>query len=489
MDEKILLDTYNIKTYPELIINYLRSNNIKSNISNLRGFYSELLEYISLDVKNSYLNRILKYLSSKEENTILILDDIGDGIYKDELLKYFEKLNNLIKQDSNYSLFYKSLLDQSNFIFFEEEEFTNINNLHAEEKNVLFLYELFVHACKNYKNNTPKIVSERLLMDSFCLYNTTKQKPYIVKAAADLGNELACLIYSIYVYPDYKKQLTYLLKGKSLNQCLWEIGFIIENFIDEKLLSTIRKELKPVLIEGNKYMQNIIVVNEENEFYKQRTLDALKIYLYLANEKNYSKALCSVGKFFLAEKVAILNNDHIDKEASIKLGLHYSYRAAKLGNIHSMQNIGSYYYNNQSTDSKYKELLKTGAHYNDLLSSIYYSQILIDENKLDEAENYLKVIAEENDSKSLYRLGKIYEAKMQLDDAIEYYKKAINNDYYSASIDLAKIYFTKYMNENSEKKNGYLLLAINLLEKNYIRYNDKEKKEADLLLKNYKKMI
>ena len=65
MNEMVFLDIYNIKSYPELIINYLKSNNIDSNISNLRSFYSSLLNCISTSIKDSYLNRILKNLSSK----------------------------------------------------------------------------------------------------------------------------------------------------------------------------------------------------------------------------------------------------------------------------------------------------------------------------------------------------------------------------------------------------------------------------------------
>lgn len=492
MDEKIFLDTFNIKTYPELIINYLKLIDNKTKINNLRSFYFSLLESISTDVRESYLNRILKYLSSKEESTILILDDIKDKIYEKNIILFFKKLHNLISADTSHKIFYANLIEQCNFIFFEEDELNNIKQLYNEEKYDLVLYELFIHACDNYRINTPKIVSERLLNDSYCLYNTTKLKPVLIKAAADLGNELACLQYSIYAYPDYKKQLTYLLKGKSLNQCLWEIGFIIENFIDKETLDIVKKELKPIFVEGNKYMQNIIVINEDNIFYKQRTLDALKIYFYLANEKKFSKALCSVGKFFLEKKVAIINNNKINEKESLQIGFDYSYKAIKLGNIHAMQNIGTFYYNNnKSIDTKYKDLLKIGANFKDLLSSIYYSKILIDENKIDEAETYLKFIAEENDGEALFRLGKIYEMRMQNDDAIKYYEKAINNNYYSASIELSKLYFTKYMNNelSGNIKNSYLLLSINILKKNYEKYSESEKKEADLLIKNFESLL
>ena len=79
----------------------------------------------------------------------------------------------------------------------------------------------------------------------------------------------------------------------------------------------------------------------------------------------------------------------------------------------------------------------------------------------------------------------------RFDDAIEYYEKAINNNLYSASIDLAKLYFKKYMMQVSKdnSKNGYLLLAVNLINSYYDKYNDEEKKEADYLLKTFKDLL
>ena len=79
---------------------------------------------------------------------------------------------------------------------------------------------------------------------------------------------------------------------------------------------------------------------------------------------------------------------------------------------------------------------------------------------------------------------------MEIDDAIKYYEDAIKNNYYAASIELAKIYFEKYMKEDANlNTTGYILLAINILEKNYNEYSAVEKKEADFLLKNYKSIL
>ena len=80
---------------------------------------------------------------------------------------------------------------------------------------------------------------------------------------------------------------------------------------------------------------------------------------------------------------------------------------------------------------------------------------------------------------------------MEIEDAIKYYEDAIKNNYYAASIELAKIYFSKYMKEdiNSNTRTGYILLAINILEKNYNEYSSVEKQEVDFLLKNYKALL
>ena len=62
MKDNILIDYINIKNLPELIISFLKDNNINSNLNNIRGIYSIILGNISEDVKESYLNKIQKYL-------------------------------------------------------------------------------------------------------------------------------------------------------------------------------------------------------------------------------------------------------------------------------------------------------------------------------------------------------------------------------------------------------------------------------------------
>lgn len=211
-----LLDSINIKTYPELIVNFLKDNNINSNFNNLRGFYNELLTSLSEDIRDSYLNRILKYLSAKEESNIYILDDIGNGIYEKELMDFFNKVHGEINKSKNSLLFYKKLCGLCSFVYFNNNESTIIKNEFDKSNYSAMLYKLFVHAAINYKTNTPKILADRLLQEALCLAKTNVTRGIILKTAADLGNDLACHLYASVVYDDYIERCVYYLKGKNM---------------------------------------------------------------------------------------------------------------------------------------------------------------------------------------------------------------------------------------------------------------------------------
>lgn len=494
MTEKDLLDEINIKTFPEIIINYLKTQNVKTNINNLRSFYSVILSSINENIKDSYLNRILKYLSSKEESTILIFDDIASGIYKNEILNAFKIICLEINKASKHTLFYKKFIDACKFIYFDSDELEDIKDNFINNNYEMELYLLFLHTCKYYKTNTPNILAERLLYESYPLYASNKMKYILLKASADLGNDLACLFYANSI-TNINEQVNYFIKGKNLPQNLWELAFLIEHYsINNILYNNITKELKDIINEGSKFIEdNIIVTDTENDFEIDCTILALNIYLYIANVKKLSKAYNSIGKFFLFGKTSIMDEKkNIDKEKTEKIAMEYSIKAMRLSNIHAMQNIATYFYENKrNTDFDIKKLLKIGADAKDVLSSIYFTKILLDENRTDDAEEYLKYIANNNKPEAQYQLAKIYENKLQIDDAINYYEKAINNKYYIASLNLAKIYFNKYMSEitSTNKKKSYLILAINLIESYYDKYDLETKKEAKFLLANMKNLI
>ncbi|MBR5227940.1 MAG: sel1 repeat family protein [Clostridia bacterium] len=485
-----LLDTINIKTFPELIIKQLRKNNVNTKIKNLRAFYTFLLSKINEDVKNSYLNRILKYLSFSESSEILILEDIKNGIYEETVTKAFKEISDEIDKYDDNLLFYNRLRDSCKFIYFNNNEIYELTK--EFDYHHKFLYLLFVHACDNYKINTPNILAERILRESYCLNIGNESKRVLLKASADLGNNLACLLYGIVIYDDFNERFKYYLKGKGMTECIWEMAFIIEHYeINEEQFKIILKEYKEIIYEGEQFLKkDITILEETTDFEKKCLITALKMYLYLANIRNYSKAYCSVGKFFLADKVAIVDDKNkINKLVSEEIALEYTKKAIKLSNIPAMQNLASYYYNNKEpNDINIKQLLQIGANAKDMLSNVYLSKVLLEENKTNEAEKYLKYISKGDNGEAQYELAKIYENKSKINEAIMYYEKAIQNQYYKAAINLGKIYFNKYMDEIAtvNNKNGYLLLAINLIEKYIMEYDDETRKEAEFLLNNMK---
>ena len=62
------------------------------------------------------------------------------------------------------------------------------------------------------------------------------------------------------------------------------------------------------------------------------------------------------------------------------------------------------------------------------------------EKDYDEAKKYYKKGADKDDTKSQYRLAKIYDKENKRDDAIEYYEKAIEGNFTLAKFSLANLY-------------------------------------------------
>ena len=497
MNDRMLLDEVNIKTFPETLIDYLKTKDIDTKINKLRSFYSLVLGSINESVKESYLNRVLKYLSANEASEILILDDISNGIYKKEIKKAFKQLHDDISKVQHYNLFYKKLIELCKFIYFETEETEEIKKAFKEEDYIEELYLLFVHACKYYRTNTPNILAERMLEESFSILEGKDVKYAMLKCSADLGNEYACQLYANSITDRYI-QAQYYIKGKALPQNIWELAFVIEHFnISQSMYDQIKKEFKDIINIGESFLENPVeVIITNNTFEVDCTLLSLNIYLYLANVKKLSKAYNSVGKFFLLGIVSFIDSKgKRDKKKTDEFGLKYLKESIKLCNINAIQNYATYYYENKTKcNFDLKEILKVGAALKDPSSCVYLSKILLSENKPDEAEQYVKFIADgPNKCKGefQYKLAKIYENKLQTDDAIRYYEKAINNNEVEASFDLAKLYFNKAMTEmtSNNNRNGYLLMSINLINSYHDQYKKKVKEEADILLKNMKNIL
>ena len=82
-----IVDEINLKNMPEIIIEFFRNNGEKK-FNNLRNFYDNLLKFVSEDIRDSYLNRILKYLSSSSPILINIIEDFKLDVYDKELQNF-----------------------------------------------------------------------------------------------------------------------------------------------------------------------------------------------------------------------------------------------------------------------------------------------------------------------------------------------------------------------------------------------------------------
>lgn len=494
MTDNILIDNINIKTLPELIINFLKEKNINSKLNSIRNIYSLLLNEISVDIKDSYLNKIQKYLSSNEASQILIFDDINNNIYDKELMIVCNKVVTDINKSSDNIELYQQLMNYCYFIHFKEDELDNINNLFQKNDYNNFIFYLFKHAIRNYKISTPKILAQRIYDDAMTLAIRYPIRRNLFKISADLGNSYAALQYGLSLdKEDFTGMLTYFLKGKDLDICIWKISYIVEHYnLSGQQLEMVKKELKDIINYSKDFddCKNIYPARAKNNFEKECITTSFKIYFYLAKKKKFSKGYNSIGKFLINNKIAYIDkNNKIDEEKTKNKGIEYLKKSVSLSNIHAMENLAIYYRKNNINNDLIKPLLLIGAENEDLISCVELSKVLMSEDKLDEAINYLKYASSLNSAYAQHNLAKVYENKFDYDNAKHWYKEAIKNGSKASAVNLAKIYFREYVDDNTSMKKSYLLYAINILENNMNNLDDEHKEIANKLLKEWKKII
>ena len=494
MKDNILIDYINIKNLPELIISFLKDNDINSNLNNIRGIYSIILGNISEDVKESYLNKIQKYLSANEPCQILIFDDINDNIYDKELKNACIEITKNINKSTNNIELYQNLLSKCYFIHFKQEELDDINNIFEKQDYEEFIFRLFKHAISNYKISTPKILAKRIYDDAMTLSKDTTIRKNLFKIAADLGNSYAALNYATTIYnEDLNERLTYFLKCKDLDVSLWKIGYIIEKCnLTKQQFEEIQFELKDIINFSKDYQecQNISPARAKNDFEKECVIVAFKIYYYLAVKKNFSKGYNSLGKFLINNIIAYVNNDNLIDEVKTKeKGIDYLKKGVSLSNLHAMENLAIYYNKNNLNQDLIKPLLLIGAENEDLISCVELSKILMKEGKIDESINYLKSASYQKSPYAQHNLAKIYENNFDYENAKYWYKEAIKNGSYNSSVNLAQIYFKEYMDNDTSIKKSYLLYAINTLENYNNLLDEKHKEIASNLLKNWNELV
>lgn len=478
---EFLVDKINIKDLPEIIVSFLRKHSSKK-YNNLRFFYSKLLGDISEDIKDSNLNRILKYLSSDSPSTINIIDDFNDGIYDNELNFFCDKLSDYIRTFNDYENLYEDLNQLIIYIFFNKDEYLVLKKLHNEKKYNVFLFNLLKHAFSSYKYNIPGIVAKRFYNEALTLIYDSEHRKRLMKASADLGNSEACMQYASMIYKDIDLSIKYYAKTKSMESALWEIGFALEHdWLKKETKLFLLKEIGDYFIEDD-FTNNISVnINEIKNIDSDSILMAVKIYNYIIKKYNFSKAINSIGKLLVFNKIIYCNS----RQESIKIAKQYLKKAIKLGNLNAMTNL-SIYFANHPEDNEYdyemtKRLFKFSADLGDIEACYYYGKILIKEEKDNLALKYLTYAEERNNKFACFELGKYYELKQDFQKSIMYYKRAISLYYYDSAYYLALLYFQMDI-INKDYEVEYKKLAKRCLEDYFDRLSENIKEQAQDLL-------
>lgn len=477
MNSDYIIDKINIKTLPEIISTYMRDNNSKK-YNNARAFYNTLLTYLDENFVDSYLNRILKYLSSDEESTIHIFEDINEGVFDDNLRKFCRNLCTEINKYEGNKKLYEKLNSSTNRIYFDYQEFVNIKDSHNDEEYEKFIFYLLKHAFEKYKINTPNITAKRICSEALILDYDTEERKKLIKLSSDLDNQEATLLYASNIYKENPNLAAELyLKCKTLPEALWKIAYLVENkLLNAETIVKVKQNLKDI-ISDSKVLSDIVSTDQSRE--NKNLVLAVQIYDYCAKKYTFPKAMCRVGELLISNK--ILYKD--DEVKTTKLAKDYLNKAIKLGNIDAVT-IMAIHYNKNKEEVDYDEYLENlyfeiSAKYGNPIGCRYYGEILFEKGKTKEAVKYYTLAAEKDEPISCYHLGKYYEMYGVYPEAIKYYKKAISLKKYCTVIELANLY---YYLSNLEDNVLYKNMAKSLVEYYYKYLTSEEKEKAKKFL-------
>ena len=182
MDLNVIIDRINIKEFPEIICQYMRDNGIKK-YNNLRSFYNGLYDSINEDVKNSYLNRTLKYMSSDMPSLINIIEDFNEGVYDEELMTFAKDICKYIKKGETPDKLYETLLKEVKLTFFDKD-YNMVVNAYNDGFYDSFIFYLLKHAFLKYHINLPGIMAKRLMEQALTLAYNTNHRNMLLKAAS-----------------------------------------------------------------------------------------------------------------------------------------------------------------------------------------------------------------------------------------------------------------------------------------------------------------
>lgn len=487
VDISSIIDLINIKNLPEMICEYLRSKDEKS-YSNLRKFYSKMFEYFSEDIKNSYLNRILKYLSSDTPSDIYFIDDINEGVFDKELQKFSDDLVEVINKYDDCTNLYEQLNRKINFIFYEntkDDDYHVLKRLNNNSKYNQFVFGLFKHAFKNYKISLPGIAGKEIYESTKTLIMNTNCYIRCLYAASSIGNDDATIqLYNSISKDDVNLATSFLLKTKENPITLWMIAYNLEkNRLNKELIQAIKVKYKYIFDMSDEFIDSVDITEyTKSIFCEVPMMMAFKMYYYCHKKYNYTKAGNSLGKLFIIDNISYKN----DREKSIDLAKNYLKAEMRRGNFHAISNMAIYSYKNPEeniySERELKSLLNIAAMFGSTGGNYYLGKLLYDEGKYEEAVKYLNYAAAEEDGKAYILLGNYYELNNDSNKAIEYYKKAIINHSYDGAYHLALLYYNIYKENNADKQ-LYKELSDEYISKYYDLFSEEIQKKADLLLK------
>ena len=439
------------------------------------------------------------------------------------------------EETRNGLMFLGDLVEEVDSIYFTDEEYDDLE-LAYDAKEVSasnnIIGNLFYHALKCVSYNLPYYVSRRIFHEALTLSDWNPMRLKLLKCAADNQNGYAALMYANSIYNEnaaldyfliaggFKDYANKFSTGKprqmlSQSNALWEIGFMLETHaipesqidyieryigiearVEQQISSYKDKNIELInkyMYDGYKYTEverDTILSYADKKSVKY----ALRLYIYITmTDLTFPKAFNSIGKIILGDYLdpkAEYPSQKIDPNR-LAIAKKYLKIAVRLGNTNAMVNLAVYYYRtskyNKSGVSKLeldemRKYFEKAAALEESEAQHCLGEILLTENRFDEACALLKTAADKNDRHACHSIGKAYISAMKTEEGERYLEKAISLRCYDAAYDLAWIYLVKKAIKDPDSKAVYIQYGIRLLQDNYPNMSDEYKAKSKALL-------
>ncbi len=505
--------------------------------------YNGILDFLLKGIKDGKINN-LKKLSSGNV-AVSSLDWLYEKLRKSEsdnfrsrIMHTCSGLESSIRHATNKGegirnglMFLGDLVEEADSIYFTDEEYNDLE-LAYDAKEVSasnnIIGNLFYHALKCVSYNLPYYVSRRIFHEALTLSDGNPMRLKLLKCAADNQNGYAALMYANSIYNENAALDYFLIAGgfkedtngkprqmPSQSNALWEIGFMLETHaIPESQIDYIERYIgveARVEQQINSYKdKNIELINKYMyDGYKYTEVErdtilsyadkksvkyALRLYIYITmTDLTFPKAFNSIGKIILGDYLDPKAEYPSQKIDSNRLAIAKKYLkiAVRLGNTNAMVNLAVYYYRtskyNKSSVSKLeldemRKYFEKAAALEESEAQHCLGEILLTENRFDEACALLKTAADKNDRHACHSIGKAYISAMKTEEGERYLEKAISLRCYDAAYDLAWLYLVKKAITDPDSKAVYIQYGIRLLQDNYPNMsNEYQAKSKDLL--------